>query len=760
MSLYFFLSILFNYIFSLKYDFLEKDKPYFFSLKGDNIIKGFYIKYSDLKKKDNSFESDLYFLKTSKEIKVNCIIKEGEDKPDISFDKDIPTGIAELCKSSIELDNNYKLIPFPKKLGKEEKIYFIFFLDKVQLTKTKYSVEIISSPKPLEINEEPYQIIINSKNTDIYFLKQEPEKYNTLTTLSDYKISVYAYKKNKFIKMGNNGEKLFMFHLNNEMELENAYYYAIFNNEKETVESVKILYNERIQLFNVNLNETSKVEINKFNTTYAFIKIYNPEKKLLNIKFPKQQSLRILDEDFINMEKELDVTLYKYIPQGYIYLPNDYSLFLVNPKLMNQQNLIIEVADLSNVPEEIEMNYFFYFKISKGNYYSFKVKNKNNNIIIKLICRNEGIIEVNYKNYSLSYQNQILKIDNDGNENLTIKAVDNDFILSIKSEISDKYIQYAESNEIYNVQTENDSNNSAFVALKIDYKNYDYAKFTFKDKDWKRKYKTSIDFGFLDKDEFSTNEIINDTDNDVVYDLSYYKKNENEKDLIKLYYIDNITKTSAISIQTNYYKEFFFEPNKFYRIGQYKLMGKFVNSVRMFFLTNGLSIFTLNCLTERGNIFINNSYDFILSNETDCYAELDMNGYVYIQPMINEDDTYYYDDNNIKKTLSLKVVFNKIRLSFEYNFTNSSNFNYTFIITKKENEKYFKNKVDIFDYFYFNKIDYDNEQFEIYFFSFDNMTKSKSNNIVTIELKRDDPKFDLYDKKQKYIYTIMLKIPL
>ena len=62
------------------------------------------------------------------------------------------------------------------------------------------------------------------------------------------------------------------------MEIENVYYYAISNNEKETIKNVKILYSERFQLFNLNLNETSKVEINKFNTTYAFIKIYNPEK--------------------------------------------------------------------------------------------------------------------------------------------------------------------------------------------------------------------------------------------------------------------------------------------------------------------------------------------------------------------------------------------------------------------------------------------------------------------------------------------------
>ena len=104
-----------------------------------------------------------------------------------------------------------------------------------------------------------------------------------------------------------------------------------------------------------------------------------------------------------------------------------------------------------------------------------------------------------------------------------------------------------------------------------------------------------------------------------------------------------------IFIQTNFFQEFSFKPNKFYRIGQYKLMGKFVISVRMFFLTNGFSIFTQKCLTERGNIFIHKSYDYILSNETDCYAELDMNSYVYIQPMINESDTYYYDDYNFKK---------------------------------------------------------------------------------------------------------------
>ena len=730
---------------------MEKGETFEFYLD-ENPIQGIYLKDSDIFEEDDKIEgNELYFLKISKALKINCIIKK-EEPDDESFNKDTSTEISEICQSSIELEDDFKLIPFPKHLNKDEKIYFIFFNDEKNpddyLKASGYTVKIASFPKPLEIKDEPYEININSKDTSIYLLRHQPEKFNVFTIFSDFNISFYGYKNKGFLKLGCIGDKFFIFQLNNEIKLDNIYYYAIFDNEKKDEEKIKILYNERLQLFNVNINETSKIEFEKFNTTYALIQIYNPEQKLININYPQHHSLRILEKDFKDLEKLLDISSYKYIPQGYIYIPNDYSLFLLNPKLKNEKNITIEVVNLNNYPHEIESNYFIYFKISKGEELSFNVKNKENKIIIKSICINTGNIEINDETYKLVRQNQILEINK--KETFTIKALDNEFILAIKSEISDEFIQYNENNESYKVQNEN---NSTFVALKIDYKNYDYVKFTFNDEDSKRNYNTSIDFGFLDKYEFSTNEIIENIDYIVVYELSYYKVHENEKDLIKLYYIDNITNTSSITFRMDYYKEFSFEPYKFHRVGPNKLMGKFVNSVRLFFLTKGFSIFELNCLTLRGIMFYNNYFDSISANEYDCFAELDMDGYVFIQPMNNENDTYYYDEYITRTISNLKYKDeNNIKLSFAYNFTNVSNFNYTLIITEQKNEDHFKDYVEAFEYFYLNN-SYKESEFEIYKFSLNDM-EIDSNNTANIILK-NPTKFNINDEYLTFIYSII-----
>ena len=83
-------------------------------------------------------------------------------------------------------------------------------------------------------------------------------------------------------------------------------------------------------------------------------------------------------------------------------------------------------------------------------------------------------------------------------------------------------------------------------------------------------------------------------------------------------------------------------------------MGKFVNSSRLFFLTKGFSIFELNCLTLRGIMFDSNYLDSISENEYDCYVELELDGYVFIQPNDNESDTYYYDEYTTRTISNLK----------------------------------------------------------------------------------------------------------
>lgn len=222
----------------------------------------------------------------------------------------------------------------------------------------------------------------------------------------------------------------------------------------------------------------------------------------------------------------------------------------------------------------------------------------------------------------------------------------------------------------------------------------------------------------------------------------------------KEYNMNNINDNSEMT----YMK--FSNETKFYRVGPNKVMANFVCDARIFFFTKRSSSFIMNCSTPNVNETFNDYYNYVLTNKNDCNATLDMDGYVYIQPMDNKNNNYYYDSNNTKNSSNIKVVFNKIRLTFDYNFTNISEFNYTFIITENNtNGNYLKNPVDILDYFYFKNKDYNKKEFEIFNFTLDNKAKENNNNIMTIELKMPkDSSLDLYDKKKSFIYTIIAEI--
>ena len=143
MSKYFFLLLLFNSIFCLEYNHLTKNVPmeiYF----DENPIQGVYLEQSDLVETHDLVEgNDLYFLRINQDLKVNCII-QNEEPDDDSFNKDTSTDILEICQSSIELEDNFKLIPLPKKLAEGGKIYFIFFIEDKELIRPFESKYIYS----------------------------------------------------------------------------------------------------------------------------------------------------------------------------------------------------------------------------------------------------------------------------------------------------------------------------------------------------------------------------------------------------------------------------------------------------------------------------------------------------------------------------------------------------------------------------------------------------------------------------------------
>lgn len=717
-------------------------------------IKGLYLTESNVfEEDDNVKDNAFYFLKISKPLKVNCIVKK--DAPeDESFDKDTTTEISELCQSSIELGEDFKLMPFPKKLDKDEKIYFIFFVENDEeepdgyLKATNYYVERVSFPKLLETKVEPYELKISGEDTVIYLLKKDPENYNILGSFGDFPISIFSYKDKKFEKLGRIEENNYLFQLNEELELENGFAFVIFDNEDESENKVKFSFNFKLQLFNLDVNETLSKNINysDFNTNLAFLQIHNKDKQLLKISTDYDYYLRVLDQDYKKLDKILDETFYKYIPQSYYY-SKEYELFLVFPGY-GKKGVTVETYNLSEVPTEIGMNQFTYFYISKDDELSFKVNTPDKNIILKLISDNTGIVDIGGKKYSFKDNKKEFDIDNK-EETLTIKGEENDLILAIKTQIPDEYIKTAEDRDSAPVSTDQ---NEAFIAIDIDYNNYDYVSFYIRDDDWKIKYKRSTDFGLLTKNDYSINEF-SESDSMKAYDLKYYKENNRGQNLTKLYYINELTNTSKIIVSTTYYKDLTLNYNEFIKIDG-SFIAKVYKNYRLFLLTKGWGSAFLECNTDAYGVMFGKQCPFdILDSHYNCYAEIELEeGYIYAQPM--EDDTeYYYDEYSYVETLDLKVINNThVKLSFGYNFTSLTDYNFTFVFTEKKNERAFNTIISIFELFYLNN-NYNKNQYEVYKFDIKDM-QIDENNVASIALETPT-KFNISDENMTFVYTLI-----
>ena len=564
MSIYILLLLLLKSFYCRSYEHWSKGAYIELSLKS-NEEKGYYLDYSDVFEKDDVVkDNNLYFLKINRELKVNCIIQNGNYPPEeTSFNRD---KLNPECQLSIELNNNKKLVSFPKSLTKNDRVYFIFFLGNNNLgndredylTETIYQIKRIAYPELLKVKDDPYELSLRKERTFIYLMKPEPENFNILSTLSNFNISIYGYKKDKnFEQLGYIGENNFIFQLNDSLELDSNYTFIVINNEDEEIKKVQFSYNEQIRLRTLNLAKTSSVDYTNFRTALSLLQIYNPQQKILKFTHYADHWIRVLDENHSNMKQILDLSFYKYIPQGYFYQPTEYTIFLINTGHRNNK-FTVETVTLSNEPNSIEMDKFIYFQIFKGSSLSFNVNFPENKIIVKLMSTNNGNVLINGQNYQLTQQNQILEIDNENKSKFTIKAVDKGFMLAVKSKISEKYIHY--TNLPFNVPTNNEK---AFIAVKVDYNNkkYDYASFSIIDNNNKINNVFSSDFGFLTENEFSINSM---RVHNHIYNLKYYKA-QKKQDLLKIYYVPNITSSSDIALSGCYYPEVKYLPNKFQR---------------------------------------------------------------------------------------------------------------------------------------------------------------------------------------------------
>ena len=105
---------------------------------------------------------------------------------------------------------------------------------------------------------------------------------------------------------------------------------------------------------------------------------------------------RVLDEIHSNMKQNLDLSFYKYIPQGYFYQPTEFTIFLINTGHRNNK---FETVTLINAPNSIEMDKFVYFQILKGIWLSFNINFPKMKIIVKLMCTNKRKVLIHNQNY-------------------------------------------------------------------------------------------------------------------------------------------------------------------------------------------------------------------------------------------------------------------------------------------------------------------------------------------------------------------------
>ena len=765
MSFSFFIIFLISSCTCLEYHKLEKNVPLQFKLEEENSL--FYASLDYLENyepNDNIIDNNIYFLKIDKSLKAICLLNNIDSEPDETIlNNETETNY---CQFSIDLQNEKKLINFPKNITKETKLYIVLFLDdesKENFDAGKnYRIERVSFPKLLDIKD--YKIELGGKETLIYLMDEKiTNSYNMLSTLYNFNIYIYTLTNESFINLGYIGENKLMYQYNHEdnTKLENDYLFVVINNPIDKVEQVKFSYFEYVHLHTYNLNETSE-ETLQFNTVITMIEIYNPENKIIKFEFPEDIIVRVFEDkkdNFKLMENLIDYSYYKYIPSGKFYSPKTYSLFLVNRGENPLSELSFSALDFNDVDTQIEMDNFLYFKILQNEQLSFNITNSNEKIILKNLGETSGDVEIFGQKYNLKEENQIIEIDIKDNTKFNIKSLDNDLILGVRSKVSKEYIQYAKVGSDFKVPTEN---NKTFIIYNLDYDNYDYIYFKIDNINQNNKFKISTDFGLLSENEIDKNEYLSAIcRSGVFYDLQYYNNDKNKyldhnnKNVLRIYYISDISESTNIVIKSTYYKELIYNAKNFTKNWYENLLNYENKKIRFFFLTDNSTNILFICGINQHGVSFSNSFVYYFQPESDfyCYTKLSFYGYVIGEQYENDEIEYSFDEEKgINSTEIKELNSSYFELSFDYNFTNSSHINYTLILSYAGNkEELFSTRVQIFENFYLSNKYESNKEFKFYKFSLDNLTFNSSLSNVSSIIFKFDEKF----RKKEFISVLI-----
>ena len=726
-----------------------------FQLDNPNSTFYAYLPYEEDYEINDISNINNHFLRLDKKIGFkHRIIENKEDFPDESkFNKN---------SKGIDSDNNYEYqsletfeniklkeyYKLKKDTDKTKKSIFVFYLEDEYKDSfdSNENYTIFRVQNNIYDNNKIIDDKLENDNIKLYIFESNHQKSNNSVIFINHSIStIYEYDSPNYKNMHSN---INLFQFNNE---ENIKVFLLFvYNPNDEIKNISIEYKIKNEIeFYRSLD--MKVLDNYRNYTIHggyrnlfYISIEPGLYKILDLA--KGNKYMYLFKDDINEIKNLtdliNITHYKYTREGNFSISNNYFMIMISSNEFIEFD--VEKIEIKENIEDINMDNFEYFKITEGNTINFPLTREMENFIFKLVSNNSGTLNINSINYTFNQTNYLRKINIQDN-NLIIKALDNNFTFAIKLEIhKDDYSEVTINQPKYLGKGKfkfliYDIRNINFECLHIYMNRYTLAfSYEFNEKKelsemtkgavlyadakyldlqlypgkslylfiYAKNY--GYDSAYLDIEYIPQTEKTKNNWNTVVNSFSFFRENEKISLLFIMHY----------SVAFNYR----FSP---------KINSDSINGIFKLSLRAGLGDY----------LYINEKYDYI-------------HGY-YIYYHLDDDEEDYSYISGSDSELYLVELLNETHMRFYINetFSNAPQIDYKLVFYEPHSWSA-DSEYEFFKKYYLNE--YSGKVFEIYNFTKIDLKKNSNNKKYIYYTDLPFPKkFDFNKKNQKIEYRLM-----
>ena len=360
----------------------------------------------DYESEDKEINNTFYYLLIDNKLNVVCKSNHEGEYPDSSeFNKDYSNSFCYILK----YNDKYNIIRYEKVNKETNKNLFVFYLFESIQTGI-YIIKKLSFPQKLEEKIESYL----SKGEEIklfYSIVNYEDNTNNFLFYTPLKgrFSLFSeVKEEKIYNKHNNFNRNPFYKLSNKESEEYEYYdkqniLLIYENPNIIEETFKLGLKYDIEnKYNViNLyNQEEGIKNEECDKTNIYI-INSKDETIFKILALNEISYKYFNNEFNNFEDLDNIQKYEEMKDNYIYSPNHYSIFMIYCSEEGDQ-FDYSFKIIEEKSSEINTQNLNYFKISKTQSLTFPIKDKNNDIYIKLLSNEEGTININDNEYILN----------------------------------------------------------------------------------------------------------------------------------------------------------------------------------------------------------------------------------------------------------------------------------------------------------------------------------------------------------------------